>query len=297
MSIVRPNNLAKVPRLLVVLLSLSAHAVADECGRPNLLDTFPPEHAVNVPTNATLTAHYAATAEYSNEPVTLERTGAATETLDATFDATQGLLQATPHELVAGSDYVVSWPALRGVGTASLGSSANIAFSVGTGPDTRTPTFDGLASVDWDVSRRHDACTGSIEERFVFDLTPGHVEDDFGRDELSLVVFQTRGPAMDPSSGPVPVLVAPLPSNGSAARVERSLADASGRVCFAALVQDVVGHASTGADREVCATTTPPPFFYGCRMAALGPASGAPSVGFVALLLSFLLRGRHRRAS
>jgi hypothetical protein len=283
---------------LVAVSTLSASALADgECGRPDLEDTFPPENAVNVPTNATLTAHYAQTAEYSGEVVTLDQKGGADQTLDATFDDSQGLLQATPGSLSPGADYVVSWPALKGVGTASLGSSAKIAFTAGSGPDTETPSFTGLANLDWDVARRHDACTGSTEERFVFDVTPGPAEDDFGLDELALVVFQTRGPGIGPSDPPVQVAVKPLPVRGDSVRVERSIGDASGEVCFAALVRDLVGHMSAGADKVLCAKTTAPPFFYGCRFTPTTPGDTGGGAAATALLLSFLARRRHRRAS
>jgi hypothetical protein len=294
-GVVRSLNRCSARLLAALPLVVATPAFGDDqCGRPDLLDTYPADGAAGVPTNATLTAHYAANAEYTGQPVKVSRNGAAAETPTASFDDTQGLLTITP-ALTAG-DYSVAWPSLHGLGTSSAGSRATVSFTVGDSPDEAAPTFDGLAAISWDVERRHDSCTGSVEERFYFDLTPGSAFDDFGAEKLALTVFQTRGPGTTTGGAAVQVLIAPLPEHGTV-RVERSIGDGLGEVCFAALVKDLAGHASGGADREVCTKTIPPPFFYGCQLTPprdtpLGAAS-VPSV----LALVFVLRRRHRRVS
>src|SRR5262249_10471849 len=163
-------------------------------GKPDLLETYPAHHATNVPTNATLTAHYSSTAEYLEEEVTLEHVGVSeADPFPVTFNEAEGLLQLKhPDGLVAGDMYILSWPALRGIGTASLGASARIEFTVGDGEDTSAPDFDGLDRLTWDVDHVRDDCTGSLEERFVFEAWPGQAHDDFGEESLALVVFQTK---------------------------------------------------------------------------------------------------------
>src|SRR5262249_40498477 len=152
---------------------------------------FPADGATGVPTNATLMAKYAATAEYQGEDVTLDHGGNGASKVPATFDDTEGELRITPPDpLVPGDTYTVSWPALRGIGTATLGSGAKVSFTVGQNADTAPPSFDGLVAASWDVDRRRDDCTDTVEQRFVFDLTPGKASDDSAREGLALVVFQ-----------------------------------------------------------------------------------------------------------
>ena len=132
----------------------------------------------------------------------------------ATFDDTQGQLQVTPPEpLVANDSYVISWPALRGIDTATLGSSEVVHFTAGSGADTAAPEFEGLTHISWDVRRERDTCTDDIENRFSFDLTPGTATDDFGTASLAIVVFQTKGPNIGVTDPPLQVTVAPFPGS------------------------------------------------------------------------------------
>ncbi len=286
--------------LTVAVVATPAHA--DTCGKPDLLTTFPADGAKNVPTNATLSAYYAPTAEYQNESIDFEHVGAGSVTVDGTFDDTEGLLVVIPPEgLVGGDSYAITWPALRGIDTATQGSGEVVHFTTGSGADTVAPTFNGLSHVEWDVERESDACTNDLEDRFAFDLTPGAASDDFGTALLALAIFQTKGPNIDADAPPIPVLTTHLPTTGQSVRVETSISDGTGHVCFAAFVRDLAGATSGGASEEVCATTTPPPFFYGCRVAAHEASSNTSSpaapIATSVLVLSLLARRRYRRAS
>jgi hypothetical protein len=277
--------------LLVALASfVSGPAFAAPCGAADFTEAFPADGAKGVPSNATLSAHYAATATYDGEEISLEHGGADTESLIGDFDAAEGLLGVTPSApLVAGDTYTLKWPRLRAVGGGSRGRGATVSFTAGDVTDVAPPDFDGLTALAWDVRREHDDCTDSLEDRFAFDLSLGPASDDGGRALLTLVVFQSRGPQIAAKDGPVKVLTTALPAKGAAARVERALEDATGHVCFAALVRDLTGAVSAGADREVCATTVAPPFFYGCGISR-GRGSGAGAWLVVGAML--LLRRR-----
>jgi hypothetical protein len=266
---------------------------AAPCGAPNFISAFPPDGAKAVPMNATLSARYAATAEYNDEPILLARSGAATESLTGSFDSAEGLLSATPADpLLEGAHYTVTWPALHGVGVSERGSSAKVSFTASGITDTLAPEFDGLSGIEWDVDRERDECTDSLEDRFAFDLSLENASDDGGRASLALVVYQTEGPKISAHDPPVQVLLAPIPARDQPARVERSIDDASGSVCFAALVRDLTGAASGGAEKNVCTTTVPPPFFYGCNVS---PGRTGTSRSALALLATSLVVRRIRR--
>jgi hypothetical protein len=290
---------ARLPAAFLVTLGLATPgaARADACATADLLDAFPPNAATSVPTNATLTAHYATNAQFDGETVTLKHGSAPKETVDAVFDETQGLLSVTPVvPLVPGDTYVVAWPGLRGIDSASRGKGETVTFTAGDGPDDSAPVFDGLMRVSWDAQRERDDCTSSLEDRFAFDLEAGKATDDSGTESLALVIFQTKGPRVDQSGTREQVQTSPLPKKGETVRVNLPIADAEGNVCFAALVRDLTGKVSS-ADREACTHTTAPPFFYGCSVAR-GAAGGAP-LGLGAPLLfalSLLARRWHRRA-
>ncbi len=250
----------------LALLALAAPAVAAPCGRPDVLDAFPPDGAAGVPTDATLSAHYDVTADWVDEGVDLDR-GTDTVALTPTWDANEGLLSVVPPGgLVAGDDYVVHWPSLRGINTATKGRAKDVQFSVGAGPDQAAPSFAGVTGVDWDVDRERDDCTDNIEERYRFDIALAPASDDGGKDALELVVFQTAGPGID---GPQPVRVSHMPAEGTV-RIVRSIDSATGHVCFAAIARDLTGKTSEGGSRETCVDTVAPPFFYGCSTAPAG---------------------------
>lgn len=281
--------------LFGVLALAAAPARGAPCGQPNLVDMVPPDQAADVPPNATLAAHYAASADYLGEPVVLVLPDGEEQTLPATFDATEVRLSITPGApLAAGGPYVVRWPALRGLNAAAPGVGGQATFSVVTTPDSAPPMFDGVAAVRWHLDRSTNDCTDSIEERFTFDLDLGAASDDGGRDGLTLLLFQTSGPGA--GDGSVPVLARALPPEGQSAQVALPTGDSVGRICFAGLVRDTTGQVSNSADREACVETTDPPFFQGCELAPNAEREVTSSrFGLLAVALTVGLAVRRRR--
>ena len=264
-------------------------AQADSCTSPDLIETIPADGAQDVPTNAMLFARYVAIAQYSGEAVLFSEAGSSGPmmSLTGTFDATSGLLQIQP-PLSPGTSFVVQWPALRGIDTATLGSTVTESLTTGTRADDMPPTFAGLTSIAWDVSRTNDSCTNSVDERYTFDLGLGAASDDGGRDSLTVLVFQTSGPTVDAS---VLVQVQRIPPAGQHLHVVRSIGDAVGHVCFAAIVRDLTLKQSTSGS-PVCVDTVAPPFFYGCS--AGDARSGSQAAWLAALAALALLRRRPR---
>jgi hypothetical protein len=288
-SFPRRRVLAAAPLAAVLALDTQV-ARADSCTSPDLIETMPPDQAQDVPTNAMLFARYASIAQYQGESVQLEHVGVDMQSVPATFDETEGMLSITPSApLVPAGAYVVHWPALRGLNTATLGTASDQHFSAGVAPDVAKPTFDGIAGVTWDVTRERDSCTGSIDERYVFDLALGAAADDGGRDSLTLLVFQTQGPKVDVNT-PARVLVRRIPPAGETVRVTSTVDRAIGHVCFAAIVRDLTLKVST-TSAERCVDTVTPPFFYGC---AVAPARGVGRGGLLLLFVVPLARGRRK---
>jgi hypothetical protein len=320
-----------------IAVALSADPVGAEiCARPDLIDTFPPDGAKNVPTNAVLTAHYAPTAVHGEENVTLRgpdpggseisvgfKDDSCANPLEPgsfCFNENEGhLVLRPPTDLEPGGAYTVTWPGLLGENTTTRGNGGKVTFTVGDGPDVEPPKFRGLEKIFWDVDRERDECTEDQQDRFYFDLTPGPVSDDFGKELLALRVFQTKGPTLRGER--IKVALLPFPTDGNPVRTEISVSNATGEVCFAAQVEDLKcpdapppsssadggtgsgetscpGRYSGGADKEVCATTISPPFFYGCALAPPShDASGsalASRAWPLALLLLLAVRRRHR---
>src|SRR5262249_50701637 len=144
---------------------------AKPCARPDLLDATPPDGATSVPTNAVLHAHYHSSAQYLGEDVALEHVGIDSRILQATFDSAETILSITPTDpLVPGDSYIAHWPALRGIGTASLGVGQDVHFTAGAAPDTAPPVFGGVVHVAWDARREHDDCEDADVERYVFNI-------------------------------------------------------------------------------------------------------------------------------
>jgi hypothetical protein len=263
----------------------ASDARADSCIAPNLLDTIPADMATGVPTNASLFAQYQTNAQYEQQPVTIDQFHMGAEVVTgqavpATFDPTSGLLQLTPLAPLTPLDsYVVHWPALAGIDTASLGTSGETHFTAGTIEDTQAPTFAGLSSVSWNVSRETDSCTNDIDQRYVFNLGLGAAADDGGRDFLTLLVFQTAGPDVDADAA-TPILVQPIPPEGQGVTVTTDVQ--VGHVCFAAIVRDLTMKVSTSGP-PVCVDTVSPPFFYSCD---LSRGRGSDSAALVALALA-----------
>jgi len=256
-----------------------------------LLQAIPADGAAGVPTNAKLFAHYAPNASYLDEEVVLEHVGVGETTLKATWNAAESMLSVEP-VLTAGAQYVVRWPRLRGLNTANLGRAEDVSFEVGTTSDEMPPQLEGIAKLEWDVDRERDDCTDNLEERYLFDFELGAASDDGGRDSLTLVLFQTKGPHV-PADAPQPVLIQRLPAEGGTARLSTTIGDGVGDVCFAAIVRDLTGKVSASGSREICVETVEPPFFSGC---SLGPRSRS-TAGLLLLALALALgarRGRRR---
>jgi MYXO-CTERM domain-containing protein len=284
---------------IAIGLALIANAAgAQPCNRPDLADTLPPDGAAGVPLNASLFARYVTSAEYLGEEIELERVATGEiQRFDRSGDApapswvaVEGMLGITPAEpLEPDERYIVRWPKLRGIATATLGLGKEIEFRTGSQLDQELPSFAGLAGADWDVLRERDRCTDSKEERYTFDLELGSASDDGGRESLALLLFQTRGPRL-PVGSPEPILVRRLPEPGASVRVTTTIGDGVGETCFAAVVRDLTGKVSGGGNRESCVETVEPPFFRGCSASPAGGAAGA-----LLLLLALAVFGRRRR--
>lgn len=275
----------------VVLLGTPTPAQAAPCNRPDLLEAIPPDGAKAVPINATLFARYTPSAEYLGEEVVLEHVGVGEAIVQATFDATEGMLKVTPEPaLTAGDEYVVRWPRLRGFSSANLGRGADVRFTVGTTTDVDPPEFIGVVDLDWTLEREKDECTDSLETRYLFDLKLAPASDDGGTESLTLLLFQTRGEGVS-SAAPKPIAIRRFPTSREA-RVRRSVAQGAGEVCYAAIARDLTGQVSASGNREVCVETAEPPFFEGCRVAATGVR--ARGAGWLALLVMMMLGVRRR---
>ena len=93
---VRVRSALAAATLALGAVAAAPAARADSCGKPDLVDMVPPDGATGVPLNARLGAHYAAAAEYLGEDVVLVHPDGSEQLLDATWDATEQLLQVTP---------------------------------------------------------------------------------------------------------------------------------------------------------------------------------------------------------
>jgi MYXO-CTERM domain-containing protein len=293
-AFLRVLSVSLVPAAATLLASVDARA--DSCTSPDLVETIPDKGAQSVPTNALLFARYETIAQYQNEPIGFEHVGMGTSGVSSqsvTFDATSGILQITPPTpLLPGDSYVVHWPALRGIDTATLGRTMNQNLTAGSEADMLPPTFEGLTSISWDVSRTQDSCTSAIDERYVFDLGIGDAADDGGRDSLTLIVFQTSGPTLE-ASARTQVLAQRIPPPGQHVQVTSSIGNAVGHICFAAIVRDLTLKVSfSGA--PLCVDTVAPPFFYGCGVAPAkaGSDTGVAAMGLLAVAMGRLARKR-----
>jgi hypothetical protein len=248
----------------LALLATSLTARAQSCGSPDLQSAFPPDGAQGVPFDATVSAVYAETADYLGEPVTLtDELG--TRTLDVTFDPSERRLLARDAGLAPNSTYTIDWPALRGLTSAGHGIGATVTFLTSDAVDTQSPIFAGITDLFGDIAHLRDECTDALEPRMTFDFTLGAADDDGGRESLSLLVFQTQGPAL--SDGAPKLVTLDAWPDDSKARVELPVEGATGHVCFAAVARDLVERTSATGSSEHCVDLAEPPFFYGCTLA------------------------------
>src|SRR5262249_21305773 len=150
----------------------------------------------------------------------------------------------------------------------------------------------GLTGVSWDLERKTNDCTDSLENRLVFTLSLAPATDDGGAAGLTLVVFQSAGSGIDTDAGAKPGLTAPLPGDGKDVVVKLPVEVATGHVCFAAIARDLTGKVSSSGSQTVCVETTAPPFFRGC---AVGGSNGRGAGGLVAAVVAIVLAARRRR--
>jgi hypothetical protein len=272
-----------------------ARAHAAPCGVPDLADMVPPDGATGVPLNATLGAHYMASADYLGEVVVLVHPDGRMQEFKARFDPTEGLLSVMPTEpLVAGGAYVIRWPALRGLNAATPGHGDEAHFTAGTADDVASPTFAGVTGLRWDLERVQNDCTEELEERYVFDIALGDAADDGGRDGLTLLLFQTSGSGAMGMT--VPVSTRAIPAAGATAQVKLPTRNSVGHVCFAALVRDTTNRVSQSGATEACVDTVAPPFFRGCSIGAGSTSGGGTTTfGLVAVLSVLALLARPRK--
>jgi hypothetical protein len=280
----------RVPALVgLMVFSWATSARAAPCGRPDVDATFPPNDAAGVPPNAQLVAHYGSPAIYANEPVSLLDPSGSEVDAAVTYDDADSMLRVAPARTLAEGRHVLDWPGLRGVnGSGGVGRGLKISFTVQSALDVTPPAFAGLSGIDWDLSRERDPCLDRLDDRFVFQLQVGPASDDSGAGLLSLLAFQTLDPISPEQSEPTRVGVYPWPSDG-VLEVRRPATE-SGKTCFAAVAQDLVGSVSGGGEREVCVKTKKPPFFEGCVVATVpgGPApQRVPSVGLLLVGVAF----------
>ncbi|MFZ5894065.1 MAG: Ig-like domain-containing protein [Myxococcota bacterium] len=266
-------------------------ALADNCARPDLAATFPIDGAANVPLNASLSASYEQGADYLDEPVTLSFSNIE-RSLNARFDTSESRLIVDEPGLEPNTAYTLTWPALRGLSTAGHGLGKTISFTTGASVDSAPPEFEGLEGVSWDLVHPRDECTDDLEPRLRFRLTIGAANDDGGRDSLALMLFQTQGPAVN-DSAPRFLTGRALPS-GAHADVDLTVDDATGRVCFATLVRDLVGNVSATGNDTHCVKTTAPPIFYGCAFPKRPPGGSALDLLLVLGVASLFGRRRWR---
>jgi hypothetical protein len=277
--------------LVGACLAAASVAHAENCARPDLEAAFPDDGASDVPLNATLSAVYGESADYLGEPVTLSSQGMDTS-VGARFDPAERRLVVEQPALSANTTYSLAWPALRGLATAGHGIGKTVAFSTGDHIDMQAPQFAGIQSLSWDLVHPRDACTDDLEPRLRFRLELGAASDDGGRDSLSLLLFQTRGESLRDAT-PRFVAARTLPP-GNHSDVELTVDDAGGRICFAAIVRDLVGNVSaTGSDTR-CVQTTAPPIFYGCEFSTSPRAGNAFQLFVVAFAASLFARRRRR---
>jgi hypothetical protein len=304
-ALVGASSLAAGLTLAAGLALAPPARAAATCARPDVLDTVPPDTMQVVPPNASLFAHYDPSADYANEDVVLTPKDGAPEAFAAgdplhpdavKWDGTQGLLSFTPPGELPEGDYAITWPGLRGLNTATPGLPATVHFSAGTADDVAPPEFAGLIGVTWDLERKTNDCTDSLENRLVFTLALAPAADDGGHDGLTLVVFQSAGSGIDAGAGPRQVLTTLMPPTGKDVVVKLPVADATGHVCFAAIARDLTGKISSGGSQTVCVETTAPPFFRSCAVAGSDARGrGGAGAGLVLGAFALVLAARRRR--
>jgi hypothetical protein len=271
------------------LIFAAPSAQGAPCGRPDVDFAFPPNDASNVPQNAQLSAHYGSPALYDDEPVQLKGPSGDQLGVSVVYDDAQSMLRASPDQPLQNGFNEVVWPALRSVSSGGVGRGSTIGFVVDDSIDASPPRFAGLSGISWDLSRDRDPCLDRLEDRFVFELELGDVDDDAGRELLSALVFQTVDPA-NADAEPSQVALRAVPASG---KLEvRRPAKKAGRTCFAAVVQDLLGNVSGGGEVEVCTQTKRPPFFDGCALGTPGARSTSTSWAWAAGALLWALARR-----
>lgn len=278
MSLVSPRPVALAASLVATLWASAA--LAAPCGRPDVDVTFPPNGATDVPQNARLSAHYAAPALYLDEGVELFDQQGESVAVESSFDEAESVLRAIPLAPLDAGHYELAFPGLRGVGSGGVGLGKRVRFFVQNTRDAAPPRFAGLGALDWDLARDRDPCVDSLEDRFVFTLGLGEASDDAATELLAVLVFETRDPSRAGQLDPVQIALRGMPV--SRELEVRRAAESAGKTCFAAVLQDLAGNLSDGADKQVCVATKQPPFFEGCALVR-PPLAGSPAWPWAAL--------------
>ena len=280
--------------LAIGAVAAARPARAAPCGKPDLVDMVPPDGATEVPRNARLAAHYAASADYLGEEVVLVRPDGGQQILPATWDATEQLLLVTPTAaLDPNATYAIQWPPLRGLNAAAPGLGGTARFQTSVGLDSAPPVFAGVTGLAWDLERTTNDCIDEVVERFIFDIDLGAASDDGGESGLTLMLFQTAGPMV--GTTPMPIPARAWPKDGTRAQVKLTTGESVGEICFAGIVRDTIGLTSESGAVEACVHTTAPPFFRGCSVP--GGDARRPVRDLLASLAlgALLLRRRMRR--
>ena len=188
---------ARRPCSVATALGLGRRRAARPAGGPISSTWSRPTRRPTCPPNATLAAHYAVV---RGLPGRGRRPGHARpgsrRCRRRSTRRRGGSRSRRPIRSSPGATYTVRWPALRGLNAAAPGTGGQAALHGRRGDRRRAARVRRRRRARPGISlRQTNDCTDSIEERFVFDLDLGAATDDGGRDGLTLMLFQTSGPA------------------------------------------------------------------------------------------------------
>ncbi len=300
---------------LLLVWGVPLDAVHAACGRPDVVDTLPPQGQTSVPTNTALSATYELGAMHQGEPVMVTVTPGSRHQLSASYSrALRSLVVTLPScagapgcvenpdvpagQLKPATEYTVEWPALRSDADAREGLGATVTFTSGPGPDTSSPSFDGTRDVRWGFEREYDSCSDTESERYVFDVGISPPSYAGGEELLVMHVFQTVGRllAKDGNGNAIPEEVhRGRYRGGERIRVKQPIATGFGKVCFSAFAEAPNGLISQGSETEACTRTEHPPFFEGCSLG--GPSTPPRSWALWLVVALGALLARVRRTS
>ena len=311
------RRLARCGATLLLVWGAPIDSARAACGRPDVVDTLPPDGQALVPTNTRLSASYELGATHMGEAVMVTATPGSRHQLSASYSsALRSLLVTLPScgegaapecapnpdfpggQLKPNTEYTVEWPGLSADAGARVGRGATVTFTSGPGPDASSPGFDGAREVRWGFEREYDSCSDTESERYVFDVRVNPPTYTGGEELLVMHVFQTVGRLLqkDENGNAIPEEVHRGRYQGSDwIRITQPIATGFGRVCFSAFAEAPNGLISQGSETEACTRTEHPPFFEGCSFGGRNTRSSTwPSW---LLAVGGALFARARRAS